>query len=154
MPGSLQTFLAAATTKAAADLEAALMRLPDDKRAWSPMGDARTALNMVAECAILNGSSVEMITTGVFPSDFDFAAFAEHKVRLSEDWPALQTMLHENAQKMVDVIGTVEDDQLSRVFQLPWAEVTMQTVLAYPYWNMSYHEGQINYIASMLGCLT
>ena len=31
--------------------------------------------------------------------------------------------------------------------------MTLAQVIAYPHWNMSYHEGQINYIASMLGLL-
>jgi hypothetical protein len=31
--------------------------------------------------------------------------------------------------------------------------MTLANIIAYPYWNMSYHEGQVNYIASMLGCL-
>ncbi len=31
--------------------------------------------------------------------------------------------------------------------------MTVAQIASYPYWNMCYHEGQINYIASMLGCL-
>jgi hypothetical protein len=31
--------------------------------------------------------------------------------------------------------------------------MTPAQMITYPHWNMTYHEGQINYIASILGCL-
>lgn len=52
MPGHLQRFLSQAGEKAAGDLEAALRRLPEDKWAWSAGGNARTAIDQVAECAL------------------------------------------------------------------------------------------------------
>src|SRR5215813_3429926 len=63
MQTSLQGFLAGATEKAAADLEAAVLRIPEDKRGWNPTDTARSALNMAAECAILNGSTATLIKT-------------------------------------------------------------------------------------------
>jgi hypothetical protein len=36
---------------------------------------------------------------------------------------------------------------------MPWGPMTVSQILGYPFWNMCYHEGQINYIASMLGTL-
>ena len=45
MSNTLQEFLATATQKAADDLDAAFLRLPEEKRAWSPDGKARTALD-------------------------------------------------------------------------------------------------------------
>jgi len=42
-PTSLQEFLAAATIKAAADLEAAFLQLSDDKRNWKPSEGSRSA---------------------------------------------------------------------------------------------------------------
>jgi len=37
--------------------------------------------------------------------------------------------------------------------QMPWGMMTLAQIISYPYWDMSYHEGQINYLASMLVCL-
>ena len=153
MADSLQDFLANATQKAAADLEAALLRLPADKRNWSPQGDARTALDLVAECAILNGSTVDIIETRTFPADFSQPEFQRAKAELSQDWNALQSLLQENTTRVVARIRTVSNEELRVEVEMPWGLMNMTQIISYPYWNMSYHEGQINYIASMLGCL-
>lgn len=150
MSKHLQEFLGRATRKAAADLEAALRRLPDDKRDWSPMGGARTALDMVAECAIMNGSTADLIQTRVFPADFDMAVFQHALTELSRAGNALVLRLHENAAKVAAVIESVEENDLDAEVMLPWGPMTLAQVMAYPYWNMSYHEGQINYVASLL----
>ena len=84
MPNTLEAFLVNATQKAADDLVVALERLPDDKRAWSPMGDARSALDMIAECAILNGTTAEMIAARAFPA-FDWDSYRSAKSALAED---------------------------------------------------------------------
>ena len=150
MPFTLQEFLVRATENVASELVAALLRLPEDKRNWSPMGKARTALNMVAECAILGGTTVDMIRNRAYPADFDRAAFDREKERLATDWPALQALLQENNAKVIAEIATVPEDALGIEVPMPWGTQTLAEIIAYPYWNMSYHEGQINYIASML----
>lgn len=148
----LQEFLGRATRKGAADLEAALLRLPDDKRDWSPMGGAaRTALNMVAECAILNGGTIEMIQTRAFLADFDMTAFNRAKTELAQDENALLSLLHENTEKVITALDAVAEEDLNVEVSMPWGPMTLAQVMAYPFWNMSYHEGQINYIASLLG---
>ena len=152
MPNTLQEFLATATQEAATELETALLRLPEDKRNWSPMGVARTALDMVAECAILNDIT-DIVQSRTFPADFDFAALGRAKSELSQDWNALRSVLHENTSRAVAAIPTVPADDLSIEIEMPWGSVTLAQVISYPYWNMSYHTGQINYLASMLGCL-
>jgi len=153
MPHTLQEFLALAVQKAAADLETALLRLPEDKRNWRPAEQSRTALDQVAECAILNGSTVDLIETRVFSADFDYAEFTRAKDELSQDWDALRSLLHENTSRVVAAIRALPDADLDIQVNMPWGPMTLAQVIAYPYWNMTYHEGQINYIASMLGCL-
>ena len=127
--------------------------MPADKRNWSPQGDARTALDLVAECAILNGSTVDIIENRTFPADFSQPEFQRAKAELSQDWNALQSLLQENTTRVVARIRTVSNEELSVEVEMPWGPMNMTQIISYPYWNMSYHEGQINYIASMLGCL-
>lgn len=153
MPHTLQDFLVTATQKAAGDLAAALLRLPEDQRNVSPMGQARTPLDLVAECAVLNGTTADMIDTRQFPTDFDPAAFEQKKVGLSQDWEALRSLLEVNTERAITAIRTIHDEDLASEIAMPWGAVTLAQLAAYPYWNMSYHEGQINYVASMLGCL-
>jgi hypothetical protein len=151
MASPLQNFLAIAAIRAAADLETALLRLPSEKRTWSAQGDARTAADMVAECAILNGSTAGLIESRQFTTDFQ--QFALDKAALAQDEAAMLSLLHENVGKVAAAIRALPDGDLNVEVAMPWGPMTLELVISYPYWNMSYHEGQINYIASMLGCL-
>jgi uncharacterized damage-inducible protein DinB len=153
MSNTLQEFLAVATQKASVELVAALQRLPEDKRDWSPAETARTAFDQVAECAILNGYTANLIQTRVWPSN-GYDEFLKAKTELlSQGWEALHALLQENTLKAIAAIRTTPDDVLQTEIELPFAKATLAEILAYPYWNMSYHQGQINYIASILGSL-
>lgn len=116
------------------------------------MGKARTAADVVAECAMLNGSTVEMIGTRAFP-DFDQSQYERERDALIQDQAALLALLKENTEKVIEALPSVADEDLGNEIPMPWGAVTVAELIAYPYWNMSYHEAQINYIASMLGCL-
>lgn len=153
MSNTLQDFFVVATQKAANSLAAALLRLPEDRRGWSPESTARTALDQVAECAILNGYTADLIRTGQWAaSAFDtFPGEKSAAVALGAD--RLNALLQENTQKAIDALRAVPDDALNRDVAMPWGSQTLAEIIAYPYWNMTYHEGQINYLASMLGCL-
>ncbi len=150
---NLQTFLSTSIPKAAADLETALLRLPADKRNWSAGGDARSALNMVAEVALLNGDTAEMIENRRGMANLDLGELNRRIAELTGDWPALQTLLHSNTARVAAVVGALSDDDFDAEIQMPWGAMTIAQIAAYPYWNACYHEGQINFIASLLGCL-
>lgn len=150
---ALQDFLAASIPKATADLEAALLRLPEDKRLWSAGGSARNALDMVAEVAVLNGDTAQMIQTRSGLANFSLEELMRRKAALHDDWPALKALLDENTAKVVEEIRALPDEELETSVQMPWGPMTMTQIISYPYWNACYHEGQINFIASMIGCL-
>ncbi len=153
MPNTLQASMAVATQKAAADLTAALLRLPEDKRTWSPEGTARTALNQVAECAVLNGYTAELLQTRQWPGSGYAAYQSERDEAAAGSWDALQARLQANTARVVAAIQAVPDDALDETVQMPWGAMCLAEIVAYPHWNMTYHLGQINYLASMLGCL-
>ena len=153
MSHTLQDFFTAATQKAADDLAAAFLRLPEDKRGWTPDEKSRTALDQVAECILINGYTAEMIQTRTWQTD-SFAQFpAEKAEAAAQEWETLHARLQENTDRVIAAIGTVADEALGDEIELPWSKLTLAEVVAYPYWNMTYHQGQINYIASILGCL-
>lgn len=153
MPNTLQEFLAVATPKAAADLVEAFNRIPADKREWQPEGKSRSALDQMVECTLLGGYTADLIRARRWPENaFDIYKGA-HAEALADGWEKLEPQLHENAQKVVAAIRDTPDDALGMEIPMPWETATLAQVLAYPYWNMSYHLGQINYIASMLGTL-
>lgn len=153
MSGSLQTFLASATQKAAQDVQAAVLRVPEDKRAWQPMDQSRSALDQAAEIALLTGYTADLVKNGKWTMGEDFSAFVQAKAELVKDWPGLQELMKTNVAKMVAVLQEVPDSDLDNAIDMPWGPMKLSQIIAYPYWNMTYHEGQINYIASMLGTL-
>ena len=153
MSTTFQNFIAAATEKAATDLSAALLTLPEDKRGWSPSDSARTALHLVAECALNNGAVIEMIEAGEWrqPSGGQEAYFQIMQEWASGDWNALHTLLMDNTRRLAAALNAVGGEALAAEFVTPYSTGPFSGFMAYPYWNMSYHEGQINYIASLLG---
>lgn len=153
MPATIQGFLAAATEKASEDLVAALLRLPEDKRAWSPDEKARTALDQVIECALLNGYTADLLQSRRWAADA-MEVFQRDKAALTaQDWETLHARLQENTARVAAVIRAVPDDALAEDIAMPWRTQTVAEIMAYCHWNMTYHLGQINYIASLLGCL-
>jgi hypothetical protein len=151
---TLQTFLARATTKAAEDFIAAFERLPEDKHTWSPMGDARTAIDQAAELAILNGSTCKLLDTRKWPENYDFNDYYKSKEEVAaKGWTEVRALLEENTRNAVATISALPNESLSEPVDMPWGPMTVAQIASYPYWNMCYHEGQVNYIASMLGCL-
>jgi len=153
MSNSLKTFLADATKKAAEDLVTAYLRIPEDKRAWSPEGKGRSALDQVVECTLLNRYNAELIRTRQMnPAAMEIYAH-ERTEAAALDWETLKALLEENTSKAVEAIHSVPEEDLDVSIELPWRPMKMSEILAYFYWNMTYHQGQINYIASLLGCL-
>ena len=153
MPSTLHDFLSAATQQAADDLVTACQRIPEDKQRWSPEGKGRTALDQVAECALLNGYTADLIQNRRW-ADNAMETFMKDKAEAEAlDWDALHAKLQENTKRLIAALQAVPDGDLQNPIQMPWRTQTLAEIMAYPYWNMSYHQGQINYIASLLGCL-
>jgi uncharacterized damage-inducible protein DinB len=145
----LHQFLTTATQKAADEIEAAYLRLPEEKRHWSPGGTARSAADMMAECAVMNDLT-EIIQTRRFPADFDYAKFQQTKAALMGDWDTLRTQLHASTARGIAALQTIPASDLEDIIEMPWANYTLAEIMAYPYWNMSYHLGQINALAAQL----
>src|SRR5580700_3688693 len=147
MPGPIQNYVSKATTKAANDLITAVENLPEDKRGWSPLDKGRSALDQAAECALLNAFTVGLLQTKVFPEhEFDYAAFTAQKQELAKDWSALKDLLLANTALATAAIEAVPDSDLDIEVPMPWGTYTVGSIMNYPCWNMSYHEGQTNYI--------
>jgi uncharacterized damage-inducible protein DinB len=153
MPGSLQTFLARAIAKANADLEAALMRLPEDKRSWAPAETSRTPMNQVAEVALIGQCIADTIENRQYPASFTMDEYMRQIKILEQDWREIRKQLSQATSRITAALQSVTDDDLKSEIKTPFGVLTLEQVVSYPYWNACYHEGQINYIASMRGCL-
>ena len=125
--------------------------LPADKLAWKPAPGARSALDQLQEVATALDQFWAIYTERKI--DFDEAKFAkwvEDRSKITS-LDELERLTNEGTKKLCDFIRTVPDSAWTEPVQLPFpGEFTMADVLAYHYWNASYHEGQINYIGSLL----
>ncbi len=148
---TVQEFLAVSAEKAAEDLKAAFLALPQDKWNWKPSDDARPAIDLLAEVALLSASSAWTIQNRAWNPNFDLPAHEREKAALWHDWPALESLLQTNTARVMEVIRAVPDADLTIELPTPWRRIPVHELIAYPYWNATYHEGQINYIASQLG---
>jgi hypothetical protein len=125
--------------------------LPADKLDWKPAPGARSALDQLQEIATA--------------SDRFFAIYTERKMEWSDEkfaeWMAerqqitsideLERICKEQTKRLTDYILTVPESELTAPVELPFpGPFNMADVLSYQYWNASYHEGQINYIATLL----
>ena len=152
MPGTLQTYLARATAEAVDELIAALDRLPADKIQWSPQGTARTALNLVAEVALMNRDTPVLLQTRAWRADYSFDAFFGEMAALAQDRDKALALLREST-------ASPRRHPRCRPRRRPGnhsrhalgAYESVADIAAYPFWNMKYHLGQINYLASLLG---
>jgi hypothetical protein len=150
---TIQEFLAKSTEVAVADLLTAFNLIPEDKRNWSAMGDARTVMDQMAEVAMLNGATADLMVSKKWPEQFSFEGYGKQKAELAQDWNRVKAMLDENTAKAVATIRSIPDSDLAIEVQMPWGPMSVERMIAYPAWNMNYHEAQINYIASMMGLL-
>ena len=153
MPKTVQEHLADATLKAAKDLTAAFLRLSEDKRDWSPDEKARTALDQFAECAILCGYTAETIAAKHLAAGAMENFFTDKAELKTQDWERIHMLFEANTLQVADAIRAVSEGDLGVEIAMPWGPMTVAQLITYPHWNLTYHEGQINYIASILGCL-
>ena len=149
MTGTVQEYLAQATKKAAEALLVAFDRIPEDKQNWSPMG-ARSAVDQLAECAMLSGGAGDIISGKLDLKNFDMVKFEEAKTELCKNVNAMKQLLQTNVGHAIKTIEETQTSDLDKMHDMPWGPMNRQDLIGYAYWNLSYHEGQINYIAKML----
>lgn len=149
MYGYLRDAIVECTQRTMGELIDAAEAVPIEKHDWRPMGEARTVLELVQECAEVNGRWSEILTE------------RQWKVRDSKetqqyyctmpDLPAAISRLRESTAQYVQAIRSVPYEKLSEELELPWGTVKMADALLHSFWHMSYHAGQINYIQTLYG---
>ncbi|MBL8048605.1 MAG: DinB family protein [Chthonomonas sp.] len=148
----VQDFIADQTAFCCEGLIRQAEALPADKVTWQPEG-ARSALDQVAECAIICGHMPATLTAKTMP-DFTpemIAEFEATKAQLDTLEKAAAALRTANAA-LVDYIRGMADADLEGQMKFwgpePWR---VADVADYHRWNMVYHTGQICYMQTLLG---
>ncbi len=135
------------TAQAAGKIESAMLKMPEEKLTWKPEQGARTILHQIAECACINKMAAGMLATQQMPADFREqldASFAHNDTR-----DKTIASLKEGTALLTAAILAFPAEKLDSEIALPWGSHTLADMVFMPYWNMSYHEGQINYIQTL-----
>lgn len=126
--------------------------MPDGKPSWNPMEEGRSALDQVAECALIGESLPGIIANRKMP---DFTAEMMEQFdrdKRSMDLQTATSRLREATAKLCEAIRATPDADLLESMPFwgpePW---TVAAVLNFHNWNMVYHVGQVNYIQTLYG---
>lgn len=127
-----------------------LNALPEDSAAACPGGVARPAIELIVECAGVNGTIAGVLTTGEFnrPTPEQrkayYASITTREAALAE--------LEQKTHVLLAAIDAMDENTLGEmlpgVFGSPMTRFALAEV---PFMHMMYHDGQLNYIQSLHG---
>jgi uncharacterized damage-inducible protein DinB len=148
--------VAAKLTQQAADkLVTNLNAMPADKHQWKPLEQGRTAQHQILECVVINGMAAQILRDKAFPS-MEGADWGQVFAKAAAENDTPEKLMASFTKATGDLIAATKafpqaslDDSVMVPFDgstRTWGEI-----LFFPYWNMTYHEGQINYIQTLYG---
>jgi hypothetical protein len=151
---TFQERIARQTTNAGEALFQSARAMPEDKLDWKPADDARTALDIVRECAYTPAG-----LPGLLAGNGTDPAFLEEFGRLAAEartWTTLEAVeagYRKNIETALGAIRACPDEALDQVYPVPFGagRLTGEQIVMMCYWNMVYHMGQINYIQTQYG---
>lgn len=123
--------------------------MPPDRLEWIAMEKARSALDIVQECAAVNARWSLMLPIRKWV-EWDSARYQEHIKEMDSLEKAVEG-LRRDTQLFVDAVLKIQDHELSDLVQLPWGDRPLSECTLHALWHMSYHEGQLNYIQRLYG---
>ena len=133
--------------------------IPADKLSWKPAEGTRSVLEVCQECAQAAGWATAMIVdravrleVGVDMTEDSFAD--SQKERAS--WTTLdecERVCRDRTAKLLKAIDEFPEGDMDQTLFLPFTEKDHPywDIMMYPYWNATWHTGQIAYVQCMLG---
>jgi hypothetical protein len=149
MPETLQILAAERTLKGAGNLIRLLDATRTEKRLWKPLDSGRSAVELVVEATLVNRKWALTLREGSYmrlPPEVVAQAEAS-----SQDAAQVTPLLHESAEELAAAILALSPEQLDAQISAPFGTYTVAQCCLLGYWNMVYHEGQINYIQTLYG---
>lgn len=125
--------------------------LPADRLDWKPTPESRSALNQLQEVA----TSADIFRAAlkerkIVWSDEMFSAWLQERAKYT-DLDTLEKVAREGHARLYEDILNLTEDELDEPFDMPFpGEWKLADVLTYYHYNASYHDGQINFIGTLL----
>ena len=143
---TVQEVIAARTEEAFRDLFASARRMPADKLDWQPLGDGRTALDQLRECATAPSFYRSVLTSEPLENlrevrkGWDIDECERRGIVATEH--LTQTIRSLSAESLATRIEVPKNGTLP-VLDVVWMHLA----------NLTYHLGAINYIQTLYGDL-
>ena len=147
------------TREALAALFRAARHLPEDKREWTPMGEARSVQTLLYECALttpfyIAAAQGRMKEFATLLPDEATQELWRHRSEAAWTLEGAESVARETFGELCQALEAVPDARLANIQPHPMdpsRQVTTADLLFLAYWNLVYHTGQINYLQTMLG---
>lgn len=148
----VQDFIADRTMAGAEELAVQVKKM-GEKATWIAMDEGRTALDQLAECAVIGGYMVDVIATKTMPemNEAMMEQYVSDKASVTSVTQGEELLLA-NTTRLCDVIREVPDTDLGEKMSFwgpePWL---FCNVMAHHLMNVQYHIGQVNFIQTLYG---
>ena len=137
----------AVTAEETRELNLAMDFIPVEKHNWCAGGCAKTPLQIYLECAGALRLMARLIQGK--PADR-----AEGHVK-PEDYPTYKdakALMEKSLQELNAALDSLEESRLAEIVEMPWGmKMPMTQVIFLGSYHTSYHNGQLNYIQTLLG---
>lgn len=127
--------------------------IPSEKLTWRPAEHARSALEILQECAVLPAALTAWLQERPQspPSMEQYAPYWAQAESLTT-LDACEQALRENTQKLLRAVESLSEGELNHTAVAPWGRTyTLAQGCLIHYWNLTYHLGQIAYIQLLYG---
>ncbi|MFM7187982.1 MAG: hypothetical protein ACKO14_09220 [Armatimonadota bacterium] len=131
------------------ELEKELLKL-GEHATWSPLDKGRTAVDQVAECALITDWVAQTLEDCAL-APMDWEGYGTAKASLDTPEKALGA-LKPATERIIAALRQLPAEKAGDVIELPWGETyTLGELANIVWWNNTYHNGQICYIQTLLG---
>ena len=150
----IQEFLATSIESKLKQLFELARKVPEDRVDWSPGGTARSALDQLQEVAIIHRFHTKILLDKkvgeITPETFEKYNTDRRKLMTIDQCEESALRL---TAELVAVIRGYSDEGLELRITLPFGggvDLSVAELMMMPYWNLGYHEGQIQFILNLL----
>ena len=120
--------------------------MPEDKLTWKVSDDTRTARALLEELVTTAGFAAGLLRTKQMPSmEGGWGASAD------ETLEELEASCRSAYADFLAAAKEFPEAEYAETVELPWGTQSYLEMIQYPYWNLVYHYGQINFIQTMYG---
>ena len=132
----------------------AAKKVPEDRLDWGPSDKGRSALDQLQECAYMPSIYCQMFADRK-PPEFtqEFMEAYERGRKEFTSLAACEEACRKGTAEMAALLRGMSEEEICSTIFLPFwggADYTLAEIAMLHYWNLSYHEGQIYYISTLV----